>query len=190
MSCLYKGELYLYVPFIYVTTDAAMAAGREAGGWPKKIAEIDLKRIGNSFELYFARGKAEVTAKLDVDRKLFSTPLPANEPVLLGYPYNMTLMLPAPTGKPQETVPLPTASLRMIPGIGSKAKPSIAQLVCADWQFSGDIYGTGNASLNVRGSEEDPFGLLPVHQIIGGISLYGNMTLAAGDVRILKDYLK
>ena len=90
----------------------------------------------------------------------------------------------------QATVPLPTMSLRMIPGVGSKAAPSIAQLIGANWQFSGDIYGTRNAALNVRDSAEDPLGLLPVHQIIGGISLYGNMTLSAVDMKILKDYLK
>lgn len=190
ISCLHKGELYLYVPFIYVTTDAAMAAGRESGGWPKKIADIVLKRIGNCFELYFARGKAEITAKLDAGGKLFSTPLPAKKPVMLGYPYNMTLVLPEPTGKIQRTVPLPTMSLRLIPGIGKGAKPSVAQLVGAAWQFAGDFYGTGNVSLNVRSSAEDPFNLLPVHQIIGGIAIHGKMTLAADDVKVLKDWLK
>lgn len=115
IPCLWDGSLYLYVPLIYVTTDAAMAAGRETGGWPKKIADIDLRRLGNSFELTFVRGDAEVTAKVDVGGKLFSTPLPANDPVSLGFPYNMTLVLPEPSGEPQATVPLPTMSLRLIP---------------------------------------------------------------------------
>jgi len=190
IPCLYQGELYLYVPFIYVTTDAAMAAGRETGGWPKKLADIDLKRIGNTFELSFFRNKAEITAKLDVGGKLFSTPLPAKAPVKLAYPYFMTLVLPPPTGKTQETVPLPTMSLRLIPGIGKGAKPSIAQLVGAAWQFSGNFYGTGNTSLNIRSSEEDPFNLLPVNQIVGGTVLQGNMSLTTSQVKVLKDWLK
>jgi acetoacetate decarboxylase len=190
IPCLYEGELYLYVPFIYVTTDAAMAAGRETGGWPKKLADIDLKRIGNTFELSFFRNKAEITAKLDVGGKLFSTPLPAKAPVELGYPYFMTLVLPPPTGKTQETVPLPTMSLRWIPDIGKGAKPAIAQLVGAAWQISGDFYGTGNTSLNIRGSEEDPFNLLPVYQIVGGTFLQGDMSLTSSQVKVLKDWLK
>jgi len=102
----------------------------------------------------------------------------------------MTLVLPEPTGKYQSTVPLPTMSLRLIPGIGKGAKPSIAELVGAAWQFAGDFYGTSNVSLNVRGSEEDPIHLIPVHQIIGGIAIYGKMTLNVADVKVLKDYLK
>lgn len=38
------GELGVYVPYIYVTTDVAMAGGREALGYPKKIAGIDITR--------------------------------------------------------------------------------------------------------------------------------------------------
>lgn len=190
IPCLFKGELYLYVPFIYVTTDAAMAAGRETGGWPKKIGDIDLKRIGDSFQLTFSRGDASTSAELTVGSKLFSTPLPAKEPVVLGYPYNMTMVLPQPTGKPQESVPLPTLQIRLIPGIGKGARPSVAEVVGATWQLSGDFYGTNNASLNVRGSKEDPLNALPVHQIVGGIILQGDMSLATSGVKVLEDWLK
>lgn len=38
------GELAYYIPYIYVTNDAAMAAGRELAGAPKKIADIQLQR--------------------------------------------------------------------------------------------------------------------------------------------------
>jgi len=37
------GELGYYIPYIYVTNDAAMAAGRELAGAPKKIADITLE---------------------------------------------------------------------------------------------------------------------------------------------------
>lgn|SRR5574341_1517626 len=38
------GEFGFYVPYIYVTSDAALAAGRELLGAPKKLAKIELTR--------------------------------------------------------------------------------------------------------------------------------------------------
>jgi len=38
------GKTGLYVPYIYVTTDVALAAGREYMGFPKKLADISLTR--------------------------------------------------------------------------------------------------------------------------------------------------
>jgi len=191
IPCLWKGELYLYVPYIYVTTDAAMAAGRETGGWPKKIADIDLKRVGDSLALTFDRGDAEVTAKMEIAGKILSTPLPKDKPPFLGYPYNMTLVLPKPTGKPQETVPLPTMSLRVIPGVGANyAKPALAQLIGADWKFAGDFFGSSGTTVNIRGSKEDPLEALPVYNVVGGMFLHGKMTLDVADMKLLNDYLK
>jgi acetoacetate decarboxylase len=37
-----QGDIGYYIPYIYVTNDAAMAAGRELAGAPKKLAKIDL----------------------------------------------------------------------------------------------------------------------------------------------------
>jgi acetoacetate decarboxylase len=38
-----NGEMGYYIPYIYVTNDAAMAAGRELAGAPKKMADIKLE---------------------------------------------------------------------------------------------------------------------------------------------------
>src|ERR1700721_78288 len=43
---LHNGELYLYVPAIYVDNDAALMAGREFGGYPKKIPQIIMRNHG------------------------------------------------------------------------------------------------------------------------------------------------
>ena len=37
----WKGVKYRFATFLYVTTDSAMAAGREMGGYPKKIGKIE-----------------------------------------------------------------------------------------------------------------------------------------------------
>lgn len=38
----FNGSLGYYIPYIYVTSDAALTAGREVVGAPKKLANIDI----------------------------------------------------------------------------------------------------------------------------------------------------
>jgi acetoacetate decarboxylase len=44
LLCQYKGEMGVYVLAMHVDNDMAMALGREMFGYPKKMAEINLKR--------------------------------------------------------------------------------------------------------------------------------------------------
>ncbi|MDY7083045.1 MAG: acetoacetate decarboxylase family protein, partial [Halobacteria archaeon] len=39
-----NGEMAYYIPYIYVTNDAAMASGREVAGAPKKMADIEVEK--------------------------------------------------------------------------------------------------------------------------------------------------
>src|SRR5262249_30987973 len=41
LDVVFKGQRLQYGAVLYVTSDAAMAAGREMGGYPKKIAKIE-----------------------------------------------------------------------------------------------------------------------------------------------------
>jgi len=191
IPCLIDGEMMLYVPYIYVTTDAAMAGGREIGGWPKKIADIQMERAGNAYRLTFKRGDMELSTTATVGNKIFSTPLPADEPVALSYPQNMTLPLPPPTGEPQKAVPLPTLSLKWIPGVGSAdPDPVVAQLIGSTWMLSGDFYGTEAVSISMHASEEDTFAQLPVLGILGATYAHGDMTLDIREMKVLADWLK
>jgi len=184
VPCLYEGQLYLYVPMIYVTTDTALIGGRELGGWPKKIAEINIDRVGNKYNLTFKRGKAELSSTATVGRKIFATPLPANDPVYLGYPQNLTLPLPPPSGKEQPTVPLPTLTVKLFPGVGSaNPKPVVAQVIGAPWQLDGTFYGASNTSIAMHSTKADPFDLLPVLRVIGA-------TVVEGAMKVLDDWLK
>ena len=191
IPCLYGKQMWLYVPLIYVTTDRAMASGREIGGWPKKLANIDIKRVGKNFELTFERHGMELSCTATVGHKLFSTPLPADKPVAMPYPYSMTLPLPPPTGSEQPAVPLPTLTFKYIPGVGSaKPKPVVAQFVGAPWMLSGDFHGTSNASISVHSTDDDPLGKLPVLEILGATFVKGDMTLDIKETKVLKDLLK
>jgi acetoacetate decarboxylase len=47
ISVLHKGQPYAYITAIYVDNDAALLAGRELGGYPKKMAQITMRNYGN-----------------------------------------------------------------------------------------------------------------------------------------------
>jgi acetoacetate decarboxylase len=192
IPCLFKGDLYLHVPLIYVDNDVAMAAGREIGGWPKKMAEISMERVGNEYRCSLERhGQRLASARMHVGSKLFSTPLPADKPVSLPYPYNMTFMLPPPTGKPQPTVVLPTTTIKLVPGVGvDNPPPALARLIGSPWHMKGSFHGGSGASINYRPSENDPFYKLPILKTLGAMYFEGDMTLALKEMKVLDDMLK
>jgi len=51
----HDGEMAYYIPYIYVTNDAALAAGRELAGAPKKLADIALDTEGTIMHGSLAR---------------------------------------------------------------------------------------------------------------------------------------
>ena len=102
-----KGNIGYYIPYIYVTNDAALAAGREVVGAPKKLAHIDLQKEYNTVTGVLERPKGK--------RLLTVTMFPnarAEGPLI-------------ETILPRET---PLLSLRVIPSIKG-GKPEIAQLI-------------------------------------------------------------
>ena len=191
IPCLFEGQLYIYVPFIYVDNDSACAAGREIGGWPKKMADIKIDRIGDQYSCSIERrGIRFASGSMNVGGKLFSTPLPADNPVSLPYPYNMTFPLPAPTGKEQEDVALPSASLKLFPGVDYGNSPSVARLISGPWRMKGTFNKGSNGSIGFGKSEEDPSYKLPVLKVLGAMHFEGDMTLALSEMTILDDMLK
>lgn len=192
IPALYKGQMSLYNPLIYVDRDSAMAGGCEIGGWPKKIGEIRMERSGSGYQLSFARnGKQLASAEMQVGSKLFSTPLPANTEVHLSYPYNMTFPRPAPTAQPQATIPMPTTTVKLIPGVGGdNPPPALAQLIWSPWQLKGDFFGGSGTSVKYQPSEDDPLHKLPVLKVLGAMYISGEMTLALKDMKVLEDLLK
>lgn len=192
IPCLYKGQMYVYNPLIYVTTDEAMSSGREVGGYPKKIGDIHMEQFGNEWRLSFSRGGERlVSGSMKSGRKLFSTPLPADKPVALPYPYNMTLPLPPPTGKPQESFPFPVMTLRLFPGVGSdNPAPALAELIEAPWRMSGDVYSGSDATITYYPSENDPFYKLPILKVLGAVYAHADMSLALKEIKVVEDLLK
>jgi hypothetical protein len=175
IPCIYAGQLAMYVAFIYVTTDDAMASGRELGGFPKKLANIRFETLGNEVVGIMERGGDEIVSfSFSKGGKLFSLPLPANDQVKIGHPYNLTLPVPAPTGKPQPYL-LPFLSMRVIPNIEvEQTRYAVQELNTSLWELvDGPIFGTANAAVALRPSEKDPLYKLPVNYVLSGVYLEG-----------------
>lgn len=201
---LYKNQLYLYVPYIYVDTDAAMAAGREFGGYPKKIANIQMRHFGSLWLGTMSRGTKEaktadpnfsdiVSVSMRKAGRLFAIPLSGDKSPELPFPYNEILPMPPPTGTPQSYA-LPTMGLRRIQGVGASAGDAvIAQLVTTPWRISqGAFYAASEVSLEFYPSKEDPIAqTLPVNSVLAGVILRADvMTTAPDEWSVAADLLK
>jgi hypothetical protein len=198
---LFNGMPYLYVVAIYVNTDAALIAGREFGGYPKKLANITMHNYGNLFLSRIERQDSQrktadaqyadlASSNVSKGGKLFSVPLPAKDIKQLPFPYNMLLPLPPANGKPQPYV-LPTIGLRTIPGIGKDAdKTQVQQLIGTPWVITKATVWEGKMpSIDLHSTLEDPLAkMLPVNSVLASFILRGDMYTDPKDWPILKDY--
>src|SRR6185369_14204519 len=77
-------------PAIYVDNDAALLAGRELGGYPKKMAQITMRNYGDLFLSQMSRGPIQkktedpnfsdlASSNVTKGSKLFSVPLSADK---------------------------------------------------------------------------------------------------------------
>ena len=92
------GRLGMYIPYIYVTNDAAMAAGREVLGAPKKLADIRLEDSYDTIQGTMDRPEGKRLATLTV------TPSSRLDPALFqavlapGTPFFSLRHIPGPPG--------------------------------------------------------------------------------------------
>lgn len=200
---LFKGMVYLYVAAIYVDSDAALIAGREFGGYPKKIAKITMYNYGNLFLSRMCRATAQektadpqfydiASSAVTKGGRLFSVPLAAEKIKQLPFPYNMLLPMPEATGEPQPYV-LPTIGLRTIPGVGkAAANAEIQQLIGTPWIITrAEVYAGLNPSIDMIPSIEDPIARkLPINMVLGAFILRGDMHTDPSQWLLLKDYKK
>ncbi len=166
-----RGDIGYYIPYIYVTNDAALAAGREIAGAPKKLAKIELKKEYDVVQGILERpsGKRLVTFTMKPNYKA-------------SYDF-ISVILPKPTH---------LLSVRHLPPINGKG--GVTQLVkwYADIDFHSNASGekviySGTASLTY----DSPSEIDPVHKIkIGEIltAIYFQFDMKLGFTDILKEY--
>jgi len=203
---LHNGNVYGFITGIYVDNDAALLAGRELGGYPKKMARITMRNYGNLFLSQMSRGsimrKTEdpnfgdlASSSVSKGARLFSVPLPPDRTPQLPPPFDALLPLPAPTGKPQDYV-IPTAALRRVPGIGAgpngAAGAEVLQIVGTPWHITrADFYVGDAAGMEMYPSKEDPIGeLLPFNGVLGAFIIRGDMYTKSEEWMLLEDLKK
>jgi acetoacetate decarboxylase len=154
LVCAYKGRAVQYVPHILVNSEAAMAAGREAYGYPKKIAHIEFVRENEILACYVERPR--------------------------GFRICSGLIRPEQPLDPSGIETVPTVCLRVVP---PTAGPQVAELieVGADlrikelWACSGSCHFTGI-------SELDPWHRLPVKRLLSCVYAVNDLELKEGRV--------
>ena len=160
--------LAYYIPYIYVTNDAALAAGREVAGAPKKIASIDIRQEGSTVVGWAERGGMSIEAHVKLEYKV-------DEAFISGL-------------LPEEGVPL--LSLRLLPRVGES--PGLAQMVL--WKSKvffnrklGSISALGGPSKVVlRGSIEDPIDRMEIKEIVQG--LYARFDMELDVDRVVREW--
>jgi acetoacetate decarboxylase len=150
LDVVFKGRPHQFGAFLYVTSDAAMAAGREMGGYPKKIARID-----------FLAGPAQ-TAVME---------RPAGLRICTGTMRPEQRQIPGPdphkaVGSPAPLV-LNYLTLRLIPSPQLGQPPSLLELLETHWTIDCSEVWTGPGSCQFTGASElDPLHWAPVVQPI------------------------
>ncbi len=146
VDVLFQGRPLQFAAFLYVTTDAAMAAGREMGGYPKKIARIE-----------FLPGPA-LTAVME---------RPAGLRICTGTMRPEQLQMPAPspqkTAGPPPPLVLNYLTLRLIPSPQLDQPPSLVELLETQWSVNCSEVWIGPGSCQLTGASElDPLHWAPV----------------------------
>lgn len=148
------GETGIYIPYIYVTTDVALAGGREAFGFPKKLAAIELTRWSDIVQGTLERppGKRLLT----VTMKPFERMDRATRAMLVNDEVH-------------------TFTMRHLPGVDGHG--GVTQLVSSSWHTlshkdarGNEIVLTGPVSVTYDSpSVIDPVHKLEVGEIIAGV---------------------
>jgi acetoacetate decarboxylase len=93
-----EGAMGMYVPYIYVTNDAAMAAGREVLGAPKKLASIELSMTYDTVQGTMERPDRKRLATLTMKPGARVEPGLIETVMAPGTPLYSLRHLPAPPG--------------------------------------------------------------------------------------------
>lgn len=154
LACTYQGRVVQYVLHILVTSHVAMAGGREAYGYPKKLAHIEFVRENEIFAGYVERPR--------------------------GFRICSGVMRPERPLDPSGLPLLPEVCLRVIP---ASAGPQTAELieVGSDLQFKEAWAGSGSCHFTGV-SDLDPWHRIPVRKILGCMYVVADLELKEGRV--------
>ncbi len=161
LDVIYKGQAVKFAAFLYVTTDAAMAAGREMGGYPKKIARIE-----------FLPGP-DRTAVME---------RPAGLRICTGT-MRPEVLVPNPqkTGPPPPMV-LNYVTMRLIPSPQAGQPPTLFELMETKWSVNCSEAWVGPGLCQLTGASQlDPLHWVPVVEPTGCELIKGDIVVDLND---------
>ncbi len=156
IDVLFEGKPCKFAVALYVTNDAAMASGRELGGYPKKLASITIREEGPIGIARIDRPSG-ITLAEGVFRP--GAPIPAPEPFPITHAYLCLRIVPSPeNGKP----------------------PSLCELVRSHWTLESGTFWSASGSLRLASASVfDPLDCLPMLAPPMVMLYNGRITVAA-----------
>jgi len=153
VSCTYQGRDVVYAVHFHVTTAAAMSAGREIAGFPKKIGHIEFE-IDEMYSSYLDRPKdVRICTGIFTPVRQVEGALPAKREYV---------------------------SLRVMPNPQDAAQPSLSQLIGTEWVLGpGEIWGGIGQCHFTGASPQDPYHALPVVKTLESSLFVGSMAASA-----------
>jgi acetoacetate decarboxylase len=160
IQCTYKGRPMTYAVRLHVTTDRALAMGRECGGFAKKLGDIPF-RHDVSYASWLER--------------------PVSVRICSG------VMEPG-VQMPKSLDPIDFVSLRVMPNIAKPDTPSLCQLVHTKWLFlNGELWSASGSFTYTGASDLDPYHKLPCVKQVQNMLYLGDMEVG-GQAEILEDF--
>jgi len=116
---LYQNQPHLFISYIYVDNDAALTAGREIWGFPKKFANMKLEIKGESVEASLERptGRKLISAQMRIERQAKLEELQSS-----GIGSSPTLLLkiiPNPDAESKPSIELVKVEVKMMPRVST-----------------------------------------------------------------------
>jgi len=138
LDVLFRGVPYQYAAYLYVTTDVAMAAGREMGGYPKKIGRIDLTLGPDDYAGSLERPAGTRLLSASFTPKVQAPP--TSDPIDLNY-----------------------LCLRVLPSPHAGGPPSVRELAGSHWTLRPAEIWAGQGRFEMTGaSQADPLQSVPL----------------------------
>jgi acetoacetate decarboxylase len=168
---LHEDRPHLYVAYIYVDNDSALTAGREIWGFPKKLAHMELRLVGEYVEatLERPRGTRLITTQVMLERRAKLSELDqlglGNAPTLL------LKVIPSPDAESKPMIQLVGVETRITPRVGADGEPEL-------W--------SGRFMVELGRSMADPlYRLGPLEPIT---AYYGRFDMTLPPGRVIKAY--
>lgn len=158
VDVVYKGKPLKYSLHLYVTTDQAMAAGREVGGYPKKIANIEFESLVS----YLGKIERPPGLLLATGTMRPEIPVPATFPMTHEY-----------------------VCVRQFPSPIAGAAPTLRELLISRWVLqSGELWEGPGTCVLTGASILDPLHAVPIVKPAGSLYFQGDFQVIpskAGD---------